>query len=63
MNVDLVDRLEAEAAQGWPVPWWPQDRPDGALGVYIDLVAEAVLPSEREWWRNWSQIAMEGTDG
>lgn len=43
-----------EIAQGWPEPWWPQDREaaehrthgltiaqDRALGRYVDLIAEA----------------------
>ena len=43
-----------EIAQGWPTPWWPQDREaaehrthgltiaqDRALGRYVDLIAEA----------------------
>lgn len=51
---DLLDQLETEAAQGWPTPWWPQDREaaehrthgltiaqDRALGRYVDLIAEA----------------------
>jgi hypothetical protein len=51
---ELVAQLESEAAQGWPVPYWPQDLPrppkmvdrdqDALLRRYVDLLAEAVGP-------------------
>jgi hypothetical protein len=50
-RAELVAQLEGEAAQGWPVPWWPQDQAnppamvdpdqDALLIRYVDLVAAA----------------------
>jgi hypothetical protein len=49
---ELYHQLQEEAAQGWPVPYWPQDLPrppkmmdrDQAvlLARYVDIVTEAV---------------------
>lgn len=42
----LIDRLEAEAAAGWPVPWWPQDRaaadPSGLTAGQLDRLDRAI---------------------
>ena len=63
-RADLLDQLEGEAAQGWPVPFWPQDvdaaRPhdepaDAALGAYIALVAEVAKSGDCEWWRRFDR--------
>ena len=42
-----------EIAQGWPAPWWPQDRcaalviPNG-LARYIDRIADVVAEGRAE---------------
>ena len=43
---ELLDQLLEECAQGWPAPYWPQDRRAAGLPPRLDVPWPTVTPGE-----------------
>lgn len=47
----LLAKLEAEAAVGWPEPWWPQDRPEVRRQRFPERCSHGHDLAEQALWR------------